>query len=84
MYNIVRNIVYSFPKGKRFDSHDIINQLLQTQAYQQKRAKVRSVAKFHSDIAKAIKKCGLAKKIGKANSPTITGNLSPNCQWERI
>jgi len=82
----ITKILEQFQKDEYFDSHTVINELLQNKeyhlAYLREYNPNDTVAQYHGKIAKMIGNNGVTK-IGTMKTHTIYGNLSPNALWQK-
>jgi hypothetical protein len=88
MRETIEAIIRSIPVGNIFDSHTIIDYLLQnyTDEYLQN-CNGRNVETYHSNIANiiaAIADDGLARRIGDSWSKNIHDKFSPCKCWEKL
>lgn len=84
----MKKIIGGFNKDDYFDSHTIIEELIRNKeyhlAYLQEYQQNCTVAQYHGQIAQKLNEINGIKKIGKAKSHTIYGNISENMLWQKI
>jgi hypothetical protein len=80
-------ILADFNTGDYFDSHTVIDALMQNKdyhlAYLQGYSNTLDVKQYHGNIAKMIRDSGIVNRIGIAKTHTIYGNLSDNALWQK-
>jgi hypothetical protein len=83
----VKEILDNFKSGDYFDSHTVIDALMQNKdyhlAYLQGYSNTLDVKQYHGNIAKMIRNSGIVNQIGIAKTHTIYGNLSDNALWQK-
>jgi hypothetical protein len=85
----VKEILDDFKSGDYFDSHTVIDALLQNHEYHLAYLQgypannAMEVRHYHGTIAKMINSSGLVNQIGNARTHTIYGNLSDNVLWQK-
>jgi hypothetical protein len=85
---IIKPVIESIPKGMIFDTHMVIEYLLQNNSDEYlKNCGERSTLSYHGHIGQIIDeiaKEGLAKKIGKSWSINIRKSFSECTCWEKL
>jgi len=93
MKNAIQKIIEKIPKGKIFDSHYVINQLIADYSDEylifasSVADSTRKTAIVHGLIAQEIKKLDSVEQVGEAGdfwSDNIRGNASECTGWRRI
>ena len=87
--DIIRQIVGSFSKGDKFDTHTIINEIFKVPEYHIAYLNgfpkcAESLQNYHSQISKLIEKCNGIKSEGKIKTHNIYGNISENELWVKL
>jgi len=84
----ILDILGHFSSGDYFDSHTIIEKIIENPEYHlvylRGYSSDCSVAQYHGNIAKMIGSTKLVKQIGISKSNTIYGDLSDNMLWQKI
>jgi hypothetical protein len=90
MKNAIQEIVKKIPKGKIFDSHYVINQLIADHSDEYlafaSQVKTHKTATVHGLIAQEIKKLNLVEQVfetGDFWSDNLRGNASECTGWRK-
>ena len=84
----LRGIVNGIPRGVTFDAHYVIKEFFKSEADLYLECSGKSIATWHSNLAKEIRKFeedGIIRKLPEKHySETLVGSFRPNTAWKKL